>query len=93
MSRAEWGVFLTSRPTVPECRSVIRNYNRLLRRLGLPEEVILGVQFDIHPTYDNVKGRNWFHGVYVTLDERAKVAREMLPIPREVQGVHLPTRL
>lgn len=55
-----------------QCRGVIVEYNRLLAKMNLPEEVIMGVIFEIHPTYDNVRGRSWFHGVYVRLDERAK---------------------
>jgi hypothetical protein len=93
MSRVEWGIFLTSRPTVPQCRQVIINYNQLLRRLGLPEEVILGVEFGIHPTFDNTKGNPWFWGIYLRLDERAEKAIQMLPLPRQIQGMHLSTRL
>lgn len=74
MSRKEWGEFITSRPTPKECRRTIVEFNQLLRRLGLPEEVILGVVFEVHPCYDNVLGRNWYHGIYLTLDKRASRA-------------------
>ena len=89
MSDPEWGTFLTSRPTQTQCLGVIREYNHLLAHLPLPDEVILGVILEVHPCYDNVKGRNWYHGVYLRLDERAKAALSLLSDAGSVDGVSL----
>ena len=93
MSQEDWGIFLTSRQTRSECLGVVREYNQLLAKLDLPDEVILGVIFDIHYTYDNVRGRNWYHGIYLKLDERAQKALSLLSHAGSVDGVSLPAQL
>lgn len=71
MSREEWGEFITSRPTPGQCRQAIFELNRLLARMRIPDEIKLGIIFSVYPTFDNVLGRPWYWGVYLTLDERA----------------------
>jgi hypothetical protein len=93
MSDPRWGTFLTSRPTQTQCLGVIREYNHLLAQLPLPDEVILGVILEVHPCYDNVKGRNWYHGVYLRLDDRAKVALSLLSNSGPIQGMPMLTEL
>jgi hypothetical protein len=79
MTDPAWGKFITSRPTKKECRLAIHEFNRLLSRLSIPEEIKLGVIFEIHPCYDNTVGRPWYHGIYARIDERATRALQMLP--------------
>lgn len=69
--RKEWGTFITSQPTPALARRTILDLNRRLSKLPIPEEIKLGVMFEVHPTFDNVRGRPWYWGIYATLDERA----------------------
>lgn len=78
MSHKKWGQFLTSRPTIFEARRTIIDFNKFLAHMSLPEEVKMGVIFEIHPCYDNVRGRNWHWGIYVKVDEDAAAALSLL---------------
>lgn len=89
MSHENWGTFITSRPTRAEALRAVFEFNKLLAKMQLPDEVKLGVIFDIHYTYDNRKGRNWHHAVYLRLDDRAEIAIQMLSEYHPVSRVRL----
>jgi hypothetical protein len=69
MSLSGWGKFLESFRTTTEARQFIADCNNALAHMDLSNEVKMSIEFHIKPTYDNTQGRNWYHGVYMRIEE------------------------
>lgn len=69
MSLNAWGKFLESFRTTAEARQFIADCNNALAHMDLSNEVKMSIEFHIKPTYDNTQGRNWYHGVYMRIEE------------------------
>jgi hypothetical protein len=63
MSLKSWGIFLDSFKSRKQAMDFIIECNQTLGKMNLENK--LEYVFEIHPTYDNVRGRNWLYGVYL----------------------------
>jgi hypothetical protein len=69
MSLREWGIFLDSFATRHDALEFIAATTKALAKLDMPQEEKETITFQIHPTYDNIRGRDWLYGVYMQRKE------------------------
>jgi hypothetical protein len=89
----EWGTEIATRKTPMECRQAIVEFNRILAKLPIPEEVKFGVEFSIHPSVTSVKGVPWYWSVYLKVDEDGTRALSLLPHSSFGKSLSMLTRM
>lgn len=69
MSLKEWGEFIDSFKNRKDAEEFVDESRRALARMGFVAE---SNAFSIHPTFDNIVGRQWYHAVYLREDRIRK---------------------
>jgi hypothetical protein len=65
MSLKQWGIFLDSFKNKKDAQRFIAECNQALAHMEISHVDKMSLVFEIHPTFDNARGRQWLYGVWM----------------------------